>query len=634
MRPRYARFTPVERWLGALVLTCVALAPVARAQADPSPPTTLLPTAETPRVALALGGGAARGAAHIGVIRVLNEAGVPIDLILGTSMGSLVGGLYAAGFEIDVVADIFERIEPASAAELLVPPRGGLLDGRPLAILLDGLLEGRTVDDTAIPFHAVVTDLETGEPRTAPGRSLSDAIRASSAIPALFDPVELDGRFYFDGGLKRNVPASQARALGATYVVGVDITRESPFDPSSVQSNLSRIFFDIIEGFTEVEREAVDVLLQPDLDATYMAFDRTEEFALAGERAAREALPRILADLAARGIELRAPGDPNAGRLINIGWEARLAAARRAVTMRPRPWNLNFDLALAPAAHGERLTPSPVPAASRVRFGVDLRDGPLGRASVGVGYAFSLTGGSDAVTMRASWRATYALEPFVDAQFDGANGGIGRLGLRVHVDPGWSFEGALRVPGPVVETAAGWRGTGLWADGGAVLGLGPEWGRGHAEVRAAIAPFSPSPEPILTLRARLLGGAATSETPPGERFSVGPATGLRTLPPDAYAATRLVTGSLELALRLHASQPVFETALVTPSLWVFVDGAVFESTTGSGSAWGTGVGVGVEGALFGFVPFDVGIDVGYGLPTRSWRAAVRAGPSFPAPWRP
>ncbi len=634
MQPRRSSSTSFARRAGILVVLWACGGTMALAQDAPPVDVAARPPAEEPLVALVLGGGAARGAAHIGVIEVLTDAGVPIDLILGTSMGSLVGGLYAAGFEIDVVADIFARIEPASAADLLIPPRGGLLDGRPLAILLDGLLEGRTVDETVIPFHAVVTDLETGEPGTAPAGLLSDAIRASSAIPALFDPVELDGRFYFDGGLKQNVPASQARALGATYVIGVDITRESPFDPSSVPSNLSRIFVDIVESFTEIEREAVDVLLEPGLDATYMAFDRTEEFALAGARAAREALPRILADLAARGIELRPPGDPNVGRAINLGWEARLAAARRAVVLRPRPWNLNLDLALAPAAHGERLTPSPVPAASRLRFGVDLRDGPLGRASAGVGYALSLDGESDAVTIRASWRATYALEPFADAQFDGAGGSLGRVGLRVRADPGWSFEGALRVPGPVIETAAGWRGTGLWADAGAVLGLAPEWGRGHAEIRAAIAPFSPSPEPVLTLRARLLGGAATSETPAEERFSVGPATGLRALPPDAYLATRLVTGSLELALRLHASQPLFETALVTPSVWVFVDGALFESADGPASAWGTGAGVGVEGALFGFVPFDVGIDLGYGLPLRSWRVAVRASPSFPAPWRP
>ncbi len=632
MRPHRSVPASIRRTVAASVVAWTCLTPLAHAQAEAPLPEPANPAA--PRVALVLGGGAARGAAHVGVIRVLTEAGVPIDLILGTSMGSLVGGLYAAGFEIDVVADVFARIEPATTAELLIPPRGGLLDGRPLAMLLDALLEGRTIDETEIPFHAVVTDLETGEPRTAPPGLLADAIRASSAIPALFDPVELDGRFYFDGGLKQNVPASQARALGATYVIGVDISRESPFEPDSVPSNLSRIFFDIIDGFTEVERAAVDVLLEPGVDATYMAFDRSGDFALAGERAAREALPQILADLAARGIERRPPGDPNAGRSINEGWEARLAAARRAVVLRPRPWNLNLDLALAPAAHGERLTPSPVPAASRLRFGVDLRDGPLGRTSVGVGYALDLTGGPDALTLRASWRATYALEPFVDAQLDLGEGAVGRVGLRVRIDPGWSFEGALRVPGPVVETAAGWRGTGLWADAGAVLGLGPEWGRGHVEVRAAITPPSPSPEPILTLRARLLGGAATGETPTTERFSVGPATGLRTLPPDAYLATRLATGSLELALRLHASQPVLEAALVTPSAWVFVDGAVFETETGPGSAWGTGVGIGLEGALFGFVPFDVGVDVGYGLPTRSWRVAVRASPSFPAPWRP
>ena len=111
------------------------------------------------RVALILSGGAARGAAHVGVVQVLREAGVPIDLVIGTSMGALVGGLYAAGFDAHTLADVVVEVDPTAAAELLSPPRGGLLDGAPLAILLDALVLGMRTDATPLPFYPVVVDL-------------------------------------------------------------------------------------------------------------------------------------------------------------------------------------------------------------------------------------------------------------------------------------------------------------------------------------------------------------------------------------------------------------------------------------------------------------------------------------------
>ena len=362
------------------------------------PASAAVPTAPTSgRVALVLGGGAARGAAHVGVLRALTDAGVPIDLVLGTSMGSVIGGLYAAGFAVSELTAVFDQIDPNAVAELLLPPRGGVLDGRPLAMLLDALLEGRALDATEIPFYPVVIDLETGEPQAAPAAPLAIAIRASTAIPVLFDPVEIGGRFYYDGGLKQTIPASLARALGAEYVIAVDVTRTIPFAPASVQANLSRIYLGIIEGFNEAELEAADVVIDPGLrDETYMDFARSSDYVRAGEAATRAALPGILEDLAARGIALRPPGDPNEGRPINAGWRDRLAAGQRAVALRSRPWNLVADLGFDPAERGARVTPAPVPPASRLRFGVDLRDGPLG----GPGWAPATRSASQGAAMR------------------------------------------------------------------------------------------------------------------------------------------------------------------------------------------------------------------------------------------
>lgn len=618
----------------AHVLTATALllltAPVA-AQGAPASDRAAASDAPTGRVALVLGGGAARGAAHVGVLRALTEAGVPIDLVLGTSMGSLIGGLYAAGFAVSELAEVFDQVDPNAAAELLLPPRGGVLDGRPLAMLLDALVEGRRLDQTEIPFYPVVIDLETGTPQPSPQAPLADAIRASTAIPVLFDPVEIDGRFYYDGGLKQTIPASLARALGAEYVIAVDVTRTIPFAPANVQANFSRIFLDIVEGFNEAELELTDVVIDPGLqNDTYMDFARSGDFVRAGEAAARAALPGILDDLAARGIALRPPGDPNAGRPINEGWRTRLAEARRTVALRPRPWNLTLDLGFDPAERGARVTPADAPPGSRLRFGVDLRDGPLGRASVGASYAVSVTGGSDALALRASWRATYALEPFVRADWAFAGGLTGRVGLRWRADPGWSGTLALRLPDPAVEASAAWRGTGVWVDAAAAYGTATGWTRAHAEVRGAAALAASG----LEARGRLLLGAATPGVPAAERFSVGPATGLRTLPPDAFGAERIASASLEVALPLGGPQALVDAALVTPSAWAFVDGAWASGGDAPPFAWGAGVGAGVAGTLFGFVPFDVGLDVGYGAPTGTWRVALRAGAAYPVAGRP
>jgi len=615
-----------------LLALLTAAASWAWAQA-PSPPDPAPAAAGGGRVALVLGGGAARGAAHVGVIRALTEAGVPIDLILGTSMGSLIGGLYAAGFDVDALADAVVEVDPTSAAELLLPPRGGILDLQPLSILLDALLEGRRLHEVTIPFYPVVIDLLTGEPQAAPAASLADAIRASTAIPVLFDPVPIGDRYYYDGGLKQTIPASLARSLGASYVIAVDVTREIPYQPDRVQANLSRIFISIVESFNVSELADTDVVLDPGLrDASYMDFDLSADFVAAGERVARAELPRILADLDALGIALRPPGDPNAGRPINDGWRERLALARREVALRPRPWNLAVDLALAPAASGERVTPAPAPVASRLRFGVDLRDGPLGRGYLGASYARSVVGGSDAVQLRAGYRLAYAWSVFAlaDLAFDGP--WAARWGVRWLALPALTLETALRQPLLALDAAARWRGGGLWLDGEGALALDGSWARGHLEARAAVGPADPR-WAAWTLRARALAGTSSADAPTTERFSVGPATGLRGTPPDAWLATSLTAGSLEVAMRLGGDRDVLEVALIAPSVWAFVDGARFDAGAGPTTAWAVGVGAGLDGSLFGFVPFALGVDLGYGIATGTWRLGWRVGPRYPEPLR-
>jgi NTE family protein len=614
-----------------LVALMSAAGPIAWAEPDPPVPA---PPPSGGRVALVLGGGAARGTAHVGVIRALTDAGVPIDLILGTSMGSLIGGLYAVGFDTATLTEVVVEVDPTSAAELLLPPRGGILDGRPLAILLDALVEGRRTDETVIPFHPVVIDLYTGEPQAAPAGSLADAIRASTAIPVLFDPVEIDGRYFYDGGLKQTIPTSLARSLGATYVIAVDVTRQIPFDPGSVQANLSRIVIGIVETFNIDELAATDVVLDPGLgDATYMDFDRSADFVRAGERVTRAALPRILADLEELGIELRPPGDPNLGRPVNAGWQGRLEVARRDVLMRPRPWNLRLDLGLGPAAGGERVTPAPASVGSRLRFGVDLRDGFLGRGHVGASYARSVAGG-DAVQLRAGYRLDHAWTLLGRAEFElppsrtGTQRWTTRWGVRWLATPQLTLEAAAQWPATTLGAAARWRADGLWLDGEATVGLTDGWTRGHIEAQTSIGLADPRWS-AWTLHGRVLVGAAGPGAPASELFSIGPATGIRGTPPDAWTAPTLAVASLEVATRLVDDQALLEAALVTPSVWVFVDSAWFGDAGATRQVWAWGVGAGLEGRLFGFVPFTLGVDVGHGVTAGTWYLGWRLGPSHP-----
>lgn len=591
------------------------------------------PEAAGGTVALILAGGAARGAAHVGVIRALTEAGVPIDMIVATSMGALIGGLYASGFDVDALAEVVEVVDPNASAELLLPPRGGVLDLAPLAIVLDHLLEGRRLSETRIAFHPVLADLLTGDAVPAPDAPLADVIRAAVALPVVFDPFEIDGRYYYDGGLKQMIPASLARELGADYIIAVSIPRDSPYDPRNVQANLSRVFISVVDDYTQRELPGTDAIIDPDLRlASYMDFDLSAGFAAAGEAAARAELGRIVADLEALGIPLVEAGDPNRGDPINADWRARLEAGQREVALRPRPWNVAIDLGLSPAAAGERVTPAPSDIGDRLRFGVDLRDGFLGRGSVGASYGRSLTGGSDALELRAGYRLSYPLAVYGRGEIVFDSGWDARFGVRWFVTSDLELGAAYRVPADAIEASLRWRPRGVWVDADAAAALDGDWARYALDVRAAVtsdAPFWSA----FALRGRVFAGAtAGPEVPELERFSVGPAVGLRGVRPDAWSADALVVANLDLAYRLVERQAVVELALIEPWAWVFADGARFTSGGEATTAWSLGVGAGLEGSLFGFVPFSFGVDVGHSPSAGSWYLGLHAAPRYPVAW--
>jgi NTE family protein len=180
-----------------------------------------------PRIALVLGGGAARGWAHIGVIRALHEAGIKPDVVCGTSIGALVGAVYANG-DLDWLEEWVGRLTWQTVVRLLDPrfTGGGLLGGRKLIHLFADRFNGCLIGELKMPFTAVATELDTGREVWLQEGSVVDAVRASIAIPGIFTPIWHDGAWLVDGGLSNPVPVSAARALRADCVIGVDLNHD------------------------------------------------------------------------------------------------------------------------------------------------------------------------------------------------------------------------------------------------------------------------------------------------------------------------------------------------------------------------------------------------------------------------
>lgn len=268
-----------------LVLFFLALA-AAPAQAEP---------AARPTVAVVLGGGAARGIAHVGFLEALEEHGIPVDLIVGTSMGSIVGGLYAAGYSPADLHRIMAEVDYGRLFALRSPPRGGLLSPEPFGAFLDVLLEGKDFAALSRPFYAVATNLTWGEEEVFHEGPVSRAILASMAIPALFPPVQIGTKYYVDGGLRDSVPVAVARNLGADVVIAVNVNQEAgEANYGSLVNILELTLFYVLDGYVQEVEHLADVLVEPEVSYdSYMEYGRVDHFCRKGHEAAERALPEI-----------------------------------------------------------------------------------------------------------------------------------------------------------------------------------------------------------------------------------------------------------------------------------------------------------------------------------------------------
>ncbi len=253
---------------------------------------------ERPKIALVLGGGAARGFAHIGVIRVLEQERIPIDMIVGTSVGSLIGAIYAYdrnSFELEWTAFSLEKDHIFDYAILSVLTGMGPVKGEKLEEFVKSKIPALNIEQLKIPFAAVATDLNRGQRVVLDRGSVAKAVRASSAIPGVFQPVEYQGRLLVDGGVTDNIPISVAREKGADIVIAVDISE------NIVNFNITNVIDVVLQSVNimfsdnvSYKKKDADVLISPSVgNVAMLDFTQKKRCMQAGIEAVQKAMPEI-----------------------------------------------------------------------------------------------------------------------------------------------------------------------------------------------------------------------------------------------------------------------------------------------------------------------------------------------------
>ncbi|MBE3554362.1 MAG: patatin-like phospholipase family protein [Thermicanus sp.] len=257
-----------------------------------------------PKIGLALGSGGVRGYAHIGVLKVFEENGIPIDYVVGSSMGSIVSVLYANRINLDHLSRLAIYLKKKHLFDYSVP-RLGFIKGEKIKEMVRLLTQRKRLEDLYIPTAVVATDLTRGERFVFREGPIDEAVRASIAIPGIFEPVQMGDRLLVDGGVIERVPVPTAREMGADLVIGVDVSHRTG-------KKRARSIFEVIMQTIDIMDQEIftnrasgaDLLIQPNVghfDTT--SFELVEEIIQEGERAAREKLKEIEALIQGWGIK-------------------------------------------------------------------------------------------------------------------------------------------------------------------------------------------------------------------------------------------------------------------------------------------------------------------------------------------
>lgn len=249
---------------------------------------------ERPRIGLALGGGFARGLAHIGVLKVFSENKIPIDAMSGTSVGSVVAAAFASGCPLDEMIEEARKIRWKSFARWTVP-RLGLATNERMEAMLARVLRCARFEELAIPLAVVAADISNGQTVTFQKGDLIPPLRASCSFPGLFTPVDYQGHMLVDGAIVASVPVAPLRDFGVDSIIAVDLKTNGPHH---VPTNIFQVVgqaFQIAQSLTQTPwRESCDLVIEPEVsEFKWDEFERADDLILAGERAARKLLPAL-----------------------------------------------------------------------------------------------------------------------------------------------------------------------------------------------------------------------------------------------------------------------------------------------------------------------------------------------------
>lgn len=278
--------------LFAVLLSACATSP-------PAPPTPVAVPKPPIKVAIALGGGAARGFAHVGVIKALEAQGIVPDIVVGTSAGSVVGALYASGLSGFELQQVALGMEEDMLSDWTLPNRG-VLRGEALQAFINQRVKQRTMQRLPKPLGVVATDLQSGDKVLFRTGDTGMAVRASSAVPGVFQPVEISGRDYVDGGLTSPVPVQSARAMGADFVIAVDISNVNRREKlAGTVDVLLQTFAIMGHTLSSHELKDADVVIRPKTAVlSTMDFESRHLAILEGEKAVAAIMPELKAKLA------------------------------------------------------------------------------------------------------------------------------------------------------------------------------------------------------------------------------------------------------------------------------------------------------------------------------------------------
>lgn len=256
---------------------------------------------KTPLLGLALGSGGARGMAHIGILRAFEEEGISFNVVSGSSIGSIVGGLYCAGFSSRAMNEYLKELDILNPQKLLALKIAGVST----QTILDRAMGGADIQDLKLPYCAVAVDLYSGEEVQITSGNVATAMCASSAIPPIFKPVEYMGQKLVDGAYLNNVPADACKKMGASVVIGVNLSKENPTNAQikSVADNMYKGHKIPYANRAEKGEKYSDFMLYPNLEQyTAASITKIDEIQEIGYECAKRAMPEIKKLLKAKKI--------------------------------------------------------------------------------------------------------------------------------------------------------------------------------------------------------------------------------------------------------------------------------------------------------------------------------------------